>query len=223
MPISARNKLRGKIEEIHLGDVMAHIVVRVGDNLIESVITRRSADELKLKKGDTVSVVVKATEVMIQTDWFSSLNDHNLQGRHLPDPSGHSFFVRDHDSVCPFFLTERFPLPQESQQGLLIGECRVQLWQRYDSPIAISRLHEQTVREALALIDSPKATPAQFAWSLPGKANARKTDKRYSPQQELSLDRSCSCASAHYKHFAFWSSIESADCRSGARRLFVPS
>jgi hypothetical protein len=74
----------------------------------------------------------------------------SLQGRHLPDPSGHSFFVRDHDSVCPFFLTERFPLPQESQQGLLIGECRVQLWQRYDSPIAISRLHEQTVREPLA-------------------------------------------------------------------------
>jgi molybdopterin-binding protein len=34
-----------------LGDVMAHVVVRVGDNLIESVITRRSAEELKLKKG----------------------------------------------------------------------------------------------------------------------------------------------------------------------------
>jgi molybdopterin-binding protein len=68
MPISARNKLRGKIEEIQLGDVMAHVVVRVGDNLIESVITRRSADELKLKKGDTVSAVVKATEVMIQKD-----------------------------------------------------------------------------------------------------------------------------------------------------------
>ena len=68
MPISARNKLPGKIEEIQLGDVMAHVVVRVGDNLIESVITRRSADELKLKKGDTVSAVVKATEVMIQKD-----------------------------------------------------------------------------------------------------------------------------------------------------------
>jgi molybdopterin-binding protein len=68
MAISARNKLRGKIEEIQLGDVMAHVVVRVGDNLIESVITRRSADELKLKKGDTVSAVVKATEVMIQKD-----------------------------------------------------------------------------------------------------------------------------------------------------------
>jgi molybdopterin-binding protein len=68
MTLSARNKLRGQIEEIVLGDVMAHIVVRIGDNIIESVITRRSADELKLKKGDSVSAVVKATEVMIQKD-----------------------------------------------------------------------------------------------------------------------------------------------------------
>jgi molybdopterin-binding protein len=68
MPISARNKLKGKIEEIQLGDVMAHVVVRVGENLIESAITRRSAEELKLKKGDTVVAVVKATEVMIQKD-----------------------------------------------------------------------------------------------------------------------------------------------------------
>jgi molybdopterin-binding protein len=68
MTISARNKLRGTVEEIQLGDVMAHVVVRVGDNLIESAITRRSADELKLKKGDTVVAVLKATEVMIQND-----------------------------------------------------------------------------------------------------------------------------------------------------------
>ncbi len=47
---------------------MAHVVVRVGDNLIESAITRRSADELNLKQGDTVTAVVKATEVMIQKD-----------------------------------------------------------------------------------------------------------------------------------------------------------
>jgi molybdopterin-binding protein len=68
MPISARNKLRGQIEDIQLGDVMAHVVIRVSDNLIESAITRRSAEELKLKKGDTVTAVVKATEVMIQKD-----------------------------------------------------------------------------------------------------------------------------------------------------------
>jgi molybdopterin-binding protein len=68
MPISARNKLRGTVEEIQLGSVMALVVVRVGENLIESAITRRSVEELNLKKGDTVSAVVKATEVMIQKD-----------------------------------------------------------------------------------------------------------------------------------------------------------
>ena len=38
---------------------------RVGQNVIDSVITRKSAEELKLKKGDTVTAVVKATEVMV--------------------------------------------------------------------------------------------------------------------------------------------------------------
>ena len=49
-----------------LGDVMAHIVVQVGVNEVESVITRRSAEELDLKVGDSVTVVIKSTEVMIQ-------------------------------------------------------------------------------------------------------------------------------------------------------------
>jgi len=68
MPISARNKLRGTVEEVILGNVMAHVVVRLGDNVIESAITRRSAEELKLKKGDSVTAIIKATEVMIQKD-----------------------------------------------------------------------------------------------------------------------------------------------------------
>ena len=68
MPLSARNQLPGIVQEIQLGDVMAHVVVKVGDNIIESVITRNSADELALKKGDSVKVVVKSTEVMIQKD-----------------------------------------------------------------------------------------------------------------------------------------------------------
>ena len=68
MPLSARNQLPGTIEEIRMGDIMAQVVVRVGDNLIESVITRSSVDALQLKKGDAVRVVVKSTEVMIQKD-----------------------------------------------------------------------------------------------------------------------------------------------------------
>jgi len=66
MSISARNQLEGKIVEVTLGDIMAHVVVRIGKNQIESVITRRSAEQMKLKKGDKVAVVVKSTEVMIE-------------------------------------------------------------------------------------------------------------------------------------------------------------
>jgi molybdopterin-binding protein len=68
MPLSARNQLSGVIEDIQIGDIMAHVTVKVGENVIESVITRASAEELKLKKGDSVRVVVKSTEVMIQKD-----------------------------------------------------------------------------------------------------------------------------------------------------------
>jgi len=68
MALSARNQLAGIVEDIQSGDIMAHVVVRVGDNLIESVITRNSAEELRLRKGDSVRVVVKSTEVMIQKD-----------------------------------------------------------------------------------------------------------------------------------------------------------
>ena len=68
MPISARNQLEGKILEVKLGDIMAHVVVKIGKNQIESVITRSSAEQLGLKKGDKVTVVIKSTEVMVQKD-----------------------------------------------------------------------------------------------------------------------------------------------------------
>ncbi len=66
MKLSARNRLVGEVIELELGDVMAHVVVKVGDNLVESVITRRSAEEMTLKVGDTVAAVIKSTEVMLQ-------------------------------------------------------------------------------------------------------------------------------------------------------------
>jgi molybdopterin-binding protein len=68
MPLSARNHLKGEITDVLLGTVTALITVKVGDNLVESVITKRSAEEMGLKKGDKVIAVIKATEVMIQKD-----------------------------------------------------------------------------------------------------------------------------------------------------------
>ena len=68
MTLSARNQLPGVVEELQLGGVMAHVVVKVGANLVESVITRRSAEAMGLKKGDAVKVVIKSTEVMLEKD-----------------------------------------------------------------------------------------------------------------------------------------------------------
>lgn len=66
MTLSARNRLVGKVTEIEFGGVVTHVVVQVGENLIESVITKRSAEEMKLKVGDTVAAVIKSTEVMLE-------------------------------------------------------------------------------------------------------------------------------------------------------------
>jgi molybdopterin-binding protein len=66
MALSARDHLKGEITDVILGTVTALITVKVGDNVVESVITKRSAEEMGLKKGDKVTAVIKATEVMIQ-------------------------------------------------------------------------------------------------------------------------------------------------------------
>ncbi len=68
MTLSARNQLEGVIDEIQMGSVMAHVTVRVRTNKVESVITRRSAEEMALKKGDKVKAVIKSTEVMLLKD-----------------------------------------------------------------------------------------------------------------------------------------------------------
>jgi len=44
MPLSARNHLKGEVTEVVLGTVTALITVKVGDNVVESVITKRSAE-----------------------------------------------------------------------------------------------------------------------------------------------------------------------------------
>jgi len=66
--ISARNQFQGTVKSIKLGNVMAEIVVSVGDLEVVSAITRGSVDQMGLKIGDKVVAVIKSTEVMIQKD-----------------------------------------------------------------------------------------------------------------------------------------------------------
>jgi molybdopterin-binding protein len=68
MKISARNQLRGTVESVSLGLITARVGVRVGENLIESVITRQSVEEMNIKVGQQVTAVIKSTEVMLMVD-----------------------------------------------------------------------------------------------------------------------------------------------------------
>jgi molybdate transport system regulatory protein len=63
--VSARNRLPGTVVRVKLGGVMAQVTIRVGRQLVDAVITRESAEELALKKGDRVAALVKSTEVMV--------------------------------------------------------------------------------------------------------------------------------------------------------------
>jgi molybdopterin-binding protein len=63
--VSARNRLPGTVVRVRLGDVMAQVTIRVGRQLVDAVITRESAEELGLAKGDRVAALVKSTEVMV--------------------------------------------------------------------------------------------------------------------------------------------------------------
>jgi molybdopterin-binding protein len=65
MQISARNQLKGTVTSVTLGTVMAEVAVDVGGQEIVSAITRTSAEQFGLAVGQEVTVVIKATEVML--------------------------------------------------------------------------------------------------------------------------------------------------------------
>ncbi len=66
MKISARNVFEGKIEKVELGAVMANVKIKVeSPQLITAIITKESVEKLELKPGDTVSAIIKSTEVMV--------------------------------------------------------------------------------------------------------------------------------------------------------------
>lgn len=65
LEISARNRLRGRVKSVVADGVMAEVRVQIADQEIVSIITRSSAERLRLAAGDEVYAVVKSTEVMI--------------------------------------------------------------------------------------------------------------------------------------------------------------
>ncbi len=65
MELSTRNQLKGTVKSVTTGTIMAEVVVDVGGQDIVAAITRGSVEQLGLAEGDAVTVLIKATEVMI--------------------------------------------------------------------------------------------------------------------------------------------------------------
>jgi molybdopterin-binding protein len=63
--LSARNRLRGYIDEVRVDGLLAQVRLRVGDQALTAVITADAVRALKLRRGDDALAIIKSTEVMI--------------------------------------------------------------------------------------------------------------------------------------------------------------
>jgi len=66
--LSARNQFKGTVKSVKVGNVMAEVVVQVGNVEVVAAITRGSVEAMDIKVGDEVKAVIKATEVMVAKD-----------------------------------------------------------------------------------------------------------------------------------------------------------
>jgi molybdopterin-binding protein len=66
MKLSARNQIKGKVVEVVKGQTTAHVRIEIakGSTLTASI-TNEAVDDLKLKAGDEVTAIIKASDVMV--------------------------------------------------------------------------------------------------------------------------------------------------------------
>jgi molybdate transport system regulatory protein len=65
MQISARNQLHGRVTGAKTGAIMAEVGVRIEPATVTAVITKSSVDNLAIKPGDAVVVIIRSTEVIV--------------------------------------------------------------------------------------------------------------------------------------------------------------
>jgi len=66
MALSARNLIKGTVKEVKKGQVMAEATIEIAPGVeIASAITTNSVEKLGIAAGKKVTVVIKATSVML--------------------------------------------------------------------------------------------------------------------------------------------------------------
>jgi molybdopterin-binding protein len=69
MKLSARNRITGTVKEITKGEAIANVVLDCGGQRLVASVTTESAAELGLHEGSTVTAIIKASDVMLATDF----------------------------------------------------------------------------------------------------------------------------------------------------------
>lgn len=66
MQISARNKIEGTIRGIQKGEVASTVKIEISKpTTMTSMVTKEAVEELGLKEGDKITVVIKASEILL--------------------------------------------------------------------------------------------------------------------------------------------------------------
>jgi molybdopterin-binding protein len=65
MKLSARNQFQGMVTKITEGQAMAEVTVKVGSLEVVAAITEGAVKSMGLKVNDSVTIAVKATDVMV--------------------------------------------------------------------------------------------------------------------------------------------------------------
>jgi molybdate transport system regulatory protein len=66
LKISARNKLKGTVQQVDKGIITAKVKIKIeAPAVITAIISKEAVEELDVKTGDTIEAVIKATEVMV--------------------------------------------------------------------------------------------------------------------------------------------------------------
>ncbi|MBE9205703.1 TOBE domain-containing protein [Nostoc sp. LEGE 06077] len=69
MQVSARNGLKGTVKKVEAGSVNTEVTIDIGNGVeVTAIITKSSAENLKLSEGKEVYAIIKATDVIIAID-----------------------------------------------------------------------------------------------------------------------------------------------------------
>ena len=63
--ISLSNQTLAKVIEINSGELLSNITLKIEETILESIITKDSADKLNLKIDDKVYILIKASDLSI--------------------------------------------------------------------------------------------------------------------------------------------------------------